>query len=341
MLPTSILYGEISGTIPEVVRSLRGRIVVVFDKNLASLSQEVVTLLDQLGVECLNYALPAGEQAKELSELSRLWDFLGEQNVNRNDTLLALGGGTVSDVVGFAAATWMRGIRYINIPTTLLAMVDASIGGKTAINSPFGKNLIGSFHSPQSVLIDTALLKTLSASEVANGLAEVAKCGFIHDPFILKLLETTPRDFEQLIQRSITVKQHYVMSDPHEEKPGVREILNYGHTLGHAIEKVKLYTMSHGQAIAIGMMFAAQLSHRLGFINEDLVMRHVNVLQDIGLGISIQGVQFDEVLPFMLRDKKNFGGKSRFILLKDLAQAEVVENIEIEILKETFDKVLA
>ncbi len=340
-MPTNTLYGELSGTLPEAVRSFRGRIVVVFDKNLDSQSQEVVTLLDELGVECLTYSLPAGEQAKELAELSRLWDFLGEQNVNRNDTLLALGGGTVSDVVGFAAATWMRGIRYINIPTTLLAMVDASIGGKTAINSPFGKNLIGSFHSPQFVLIDSTLLKSLSASEIANGLAEVAKCGFIHDAYILKLLETTPQDYEQLIQRSITVKHHYVMSDPREEKPGVREILNYGHTLGHAIEKVKLYSISHGQAIAIGMVFAAQLSHRLGFINEELVARHVKVLQDIGLGVSIQDVQFEEVLPFMLRDKKNFGGKSRFILLKDLAQAEVVENIDVEILKETFDRVSA
>jgi 3-dehydroquinate synthase len=192
---------------------------------------------------------------------------------------------------------------------------------------------------PAAVLIDTEFLGSLPPQEISNGLAEVVKCGFIRDPYILKLLEATQLDFSELIERAVRVKLDYVDKDPLEQKSGVREILNYGHTLGHALEKVLKYQISHGQAIAIGMHFAAELSHTLGYIDQDLVDRHISALQAIDLDISISGVSWEEVWPFMQRDKKNLKGKNRFIILKDLAVAEVVESVDESILKETYAKV--
>lgn len=323
----------------DTLTSIHSRCVVVYDQSLSAYHEQILSILESHDKHHLSFALPSGEEAKELASISRLWDFLGEENIARNDILIALGGGSTTDLVGFAAATWMRGIRYINIPTTLLGMVDASVGGKTAINSTFGKNLIGSFHQPSAVLIDSNFLQSLTSSEISNGLAEVVKCGFIHDPYILKLLEDSDKNYAELIQRSVRVKQHYVSEDPTEQKQGVREILNYGHTLGHALEKVLQYKISHGQAIAIGMHFAVQLSMRLGFVNEDLVERHRHALGNIGLKATVSNVAWADVIPFMRRDKKNVSGKHRFILLKDLAQAEVVEGIDESVLEETFEKV--
>lgn len=339
MLSSGVFFGPVEQSLTELLSSVDSKFIIVYDENLTDHLQNVASVLEKLSKRITPYALTSGEKAKELSSLSHLWDFLGQQNVTRNDVLIALGGGSTTDLVGFAAATWMRGIRYINIPTTLLAMVDASVGGKTAINSSSGKNLIGSFHMPHAVLIDQTFLQTLAASEISNGLAEVVKCGFIHDPYILKLLEAQTRNFDELIQRSVRVKQHFVGNDPQETKQGVREILNYGHTLGHALERVLNYQMSHGQAIAIGMNFAAELSLELGFIEEDLVRRHCEALEGIGLQTRVPNVSWHEILPVMRRDKKNLVGKHRFILLKDLGVAEVVDGIDEELLEETYAKV--
>lgn len=340
MLMSGIHFGSLEQSLPEVIASIDSRFVIVYDERLPQYQQKVASILERLSKRYSTYALPSGEKAKELASLSALWDFLGQENVTRSDVLIALGGGSTTDLVGFAAATWMRGIRYINIPTSLLAMVDASVGGKTAINSSFGKNLIGAFHMPLAVLIDHVFLQTLEDSEISNGLAEVVKCGFIQDPYILKLLEAQPRNYDELIQRSVRVKQHFVGEDPEETKHGVREILNYGHTLGHALEKVSNYQMSHGQAIAIGMCFAAELSLKLGFIPDDLVERHKVALEGIGLQTTLSNVSWEEIQPVMRRDKKNLAGKHRFVVLKDLALAEVVEGIDEEILEETFSRIL-
>lgn len=339
MYASGVYFGSLEVALPEIVSSIDSRFVIVYDERLTQYQQDLTLILERLSKRHTSYALLSGEKAKELSSLSGLWDFLGQENVTRSEVLIALGGGSTTDLVGFAAATWMRGIRYINIPTTLLAMVDASVGGKTAINSNFGKNLIGSFHMPHAVFIDQRFLQSLEASEVSNGLAEVVKCGFIQDPYILKLLEAPTRNYEELIQRSVRVKQHFVGDDPKETKQGVREILNYGHTLGHALEKVLNYELGHGQAIAIGMHFAAELSFSLGYIQKDLVERHRVVLEAIGLQTTVSNVSWADVLPILKRDKKNLSGKHRFILLKDLALAEVVEGIDEAILEETYAKV--
>ena len=339
MYTSGVYFGSLEQSLAEIVSSIDSRFVIVYDERLTQHQLDVAAILERLSKRSTSYALVSGEKAKELSTLADLWDFLGKESITRSDVLIAIGGGSTTDLVGFAAATWMRGIRYINIPTTLLAMVDASVGGKTAINSSFGKNLIGSFHMPHAVFIDQRFLQTLDSTEISNGLAEVVKCGFIQDPYILKLLESQTRNYDELIQRSVRVKQHFVGDDPKESKQGVREILNYGHTLGHAIERVLNYEMSHGQAIAIGMQFAAELSFALGFIKKDLVERHKVALEGIGLQTTISNVSWNEVLPIMKRDKKNLTGKHRFILLKDLALAEVVDGIDEAILEETYAKV--
>lgn len=339
MRSTEILFGPIAETLGKFVDSLECRFVIIYDEALLHFSERIIQILENNSKRYVKHSLPSGEQAKDPETLRNVWEFLGEQNISRTDMVVALGGGSVTDFAGFVAATWMRGISYINIPTTLLAMVDASVGGKTAVNTSYGKNLVGSFHMPAAVLIDTAFLSTLPSHEVSNGLAEVVKCGFIRDPYILKLLEATQMDFSELIERAVRVKLDYVDKDPLEQKTGVREILNYGHTLGHALEKVLNYEISHGQAIAIGMHFAAELSHALGYMNQDLVERHISALQSIGLKTAISGVTWDDVWPFMQRDKKNLKGKNRFIILKDLAVAEVLEGVDESILKETYAKV--
>ncbi len=339
MRSVEILFGPIVETLGKFVDSLECRFVIIYDEALVQHSEKIVEILENNSKRYVKYSLPSGEQAKDPEILRNVWEYFGEQSISRTDIVIALGGGSVTDFAGFVAATWMRGIAYINIPTTLLAMVDASVGGKTAVNTSHGKNLVGSFHMPAAVLIDTEFLGSLPPQEISNGLAEVVKCGFIRDPYILKLLEATQLDFSELIERAVRVKLDYVDKDPLEQKSGVREILNYGHTLGHALEKVLKYQISHGQAIAIGMRFAAELSHALGYIDQDLVDRHTSALQVIGLDISISGVSWEEVWPFMQRDKKNLKGKNRFIILKDLAVAEVVESVDESILKETYAKV--
>ncbi|MGA0857547.1 MAG: 3-dehydroquinate synthase [Candidatus Nanopelagicales bacterium] len=339
MRNTEILFGPINETLGKFIESHECRFVIIYDEALDQFSEKIIQILGNKSKRYVKYSLPSGEQAKDPETLRNVWEYLGEQNINRTDMVIALGGGSVTDLAGFVAATWMRGIAYINIPTTLLAMVDASVGGKTAVNTSHGKNLVGSFYMPEAVLIDAEFLGTLPSQEISNGLAEVVKCGFIRDPYILKLLEATQFNFAELIERAVSVKLDYVQKDPFEQKTGVREILNYGHTLGHALEKVLKYQISHGQAIAIGMHFAAQLSHTLGNVDQDLVARHISALQAIGLETSISGVSWEEVWPFMQLDKKNLKGKSRFIILKDLAIAEVLEGVDESTLKETYAKV--
>ena len=239
------------------------------------------------------------------------WQILGQSDFTRTDAIVNVGGGAVTDVGGFVAATWLRGIQYINIPTTVLGMIDAAVGGKTAINTSEGKNLVGAFHSPSAVLIDTDTLQTLPENELFTGLAEAVKCGFIADPAILDLIESHPREelarhdspvLREVIERAVRVKAAVVSEDFKES--GRREILNYGHTLAHAIERNERYQWRHGAAVGAGMVFAAELSAMLRSLDSAVVDRHRSVLSKLGLPVGYRGDRWPQLLETMRRDKK-------------------------------------
>jgi 3-dehydroquinate synthase len=303
------------------------------------------------GVEVLTLEVPDGEAGKSPVVLGYLWDQLGKNGFTRSDLIVAIGGGTVTDLSGFAAASWLRGIEWVAIPTTLAGMVDASVGGKTGINSSYGKNLIGAFHSPISVIIDPSWLATLSDRDFAAGMAEVVKCGFIDDAKILELVDgknvssirSNASLVAQLIERSITTKAKVVSADFKESE--LREILNYGHTFGHAIERVSDYAIRHGEAVSIGMIFIAELSLAQGLINEELLERHRSVLRSLGLPVSLSNIpgagNWESLFSAMSLDKKARGASIRFVALKEIGECTRIEGVTEEELKSAYEKVLS
>jgi 3-dehydroquinate synthase len=271
----------------------------------------------------------------------RIFDALLENKCDRKTTLLALGGGVIGDMTGFAAATYMRGVPFVQIPTTLLAQVDSSVGGKTAINHPLGKNMIGAFYQPQSVLADTATLSTLPQRELSAGLAEVIKHGAIIDAEFFSWLEAhmdqlMARDdaaLAHVIQRSCEIKADVVRQD--ERESGLRAILNFGHTFGHAIEAGMGYgEWLHGEAVGCGMVMAADLSHRLGYLSAQDKSRITALVKAAGLPVAAPDLGADRWLELMEVDKKNEGGEIKFILLKPLGQA-IITGVPNELLKAT------
>jgi 3-dehydroquinate synthase len=295
--------------------------------------------------------VPDGEAGKSPAVLQYLWDELGKNGFTRSDLLVAIGGGTVTDLGGFVAASWLRGIDWIAVPTTVAGMVDASVGGKTGINSPYGKNLIGAFHSPISVIIDPSWLKTLSDRDFAAGLAEVVKCGFIDDAEILRLLkDQSTTDIRSnaslvlnLIERAITTKSKVVSEDFKESD--LREILNYGHTFGHAIERVSNYAIRHGEAVSVGMVFVAELAHEAGFVSAEIVGEHRAILQRLGLPISLSaidgGSNWNALHAAMSLDKKARGNSIRFVTLTEIGKCSRLEGVTEEQLKSAYEKVLS
>ena len=265
--------------------------------------------------------VPDAEAAKRVEVAAFCWGILGQLDFQRNDAILGLGGGATTDLAGFVAATWLRGVPLIQVPTTVLGMVDAAVGGKTGVNTQEGKNLVGVFYSPRAVIADTDVLAGLSENEVKAGLAEVVKCGFISDPEILDLLEAHPLEaldtasevFVDLVQRAIAVKAAVVSDDFREA--GLREILNYGHTLGHAIEHAERYQWRHGAAISIGMVFAAELSRRVANLGDADVNRHRRILGQLGLPLDYPQGRWRTLLATMQKDKKARGGVVRFVVL--------------------------
>jgi 3-dehydroquinate synthase len=254
------------------------------------------------------------------------WDVFGEIGLGRTDLVIGLGGGAVTDLAGFAAATWMRGVRVIQVPTTLLGMVDAAVGGKTGINTGTGKNLVGAFHEPTAVFADLATLESLPPNELVAGMAEVVKCGFIADPDILRLVEEDPTDavdpssdrFAELVRRAVAVKAEVVSADLRESD--LREILNYGHTLAHAIEKRERYRWRHGAAVSVGLVFAAELARAAGRLDDDTADRHTTVLHTLGLPTSYDPDALGELVTIMGSDKKTRAGTLRFVVLDGLAK---------------------
>jgi 3-dehydroquinate synthase len=278
---------------------------------------------------------------------ARLWSRLAGHGVTRSDAIVGVGGGAATDLAGFVAGTWLRGIRVILIPTTLLAITDAAIGGKTAVNTPEGKNLVGVFHPPAGVLADLAVLESLPKKEYASGLAEVIKAGFIADPVILDLIEDDPdgavvphgRHSRQLVERAIRMKVEVVSADPREA--GRREILNYGHTLGHAIERVEAYGIRHGEAVSIGMVYAARLAWLAGLLDEPTMERHRRILAAAGLPTTYLASAWPLLREAMTVDKKSRGAAQRFVVLEGLARPLIMSSPPEEPLARAFAEVTA
>lgn len=292
------------------------------------------TALERTGIEVVAITLPDGERFKNSETLNSIFDALLQSRCERGTTLLALGGGVVGDLAGFAAAVYQRGVSFIQIPTTLLAQVDSSVGGKTAINHPLGKNMIGAFHQPLAVIADTDTLSTLPPREFAAGLAEVVKYGLIHDRAFFEWLESnmqrlTSREPEALayaIERSCAVKAEIVALDEREEGP--RALLNFGHTFGHAIEAgVGFGSWLHGEAVAAGMVLASRVAQRLGLIGSEEVTRTSRLLSSAGLPIHAPDLGLERYLELMGHDKKVRDGRNRFVLLRRIGEAYVSDDV--------------
>ncbi len=294
--------------------------------------------------EPLTITLPDGEQYKTLEVLTRIFDALLEARCDRHTTILALGGGVVGDMAGFAAAVYQRGVPFIQMPTTLLAMVDSSVGGKTGVNHPLGKNMIGAFHQPRAVIIDTDTLSTLPERELSAGLAEVIKYGLIRDVDFFNWLEAhldallarAPDVLTEAILRSCRNKAEVVAAD--ERESGLRAILNFGHTFGHAIEAGVGYGQwLHGEAVAAGMVAAAELSRRLGWLSSEDVTRITALIARARLPVRPPaGLSAQRMRELMSVDKKVRAGKLRLVLLKRLGEAVVTDDFSPEALDETF-----
>ena len=277
------------------------------------------------------FTVPDSEAGKSFATYQKVLDWLGAAGFTRNDLIVAVGGGAVTDLSGFVASTWLRGIDWVAVPTTLAAMVDAAVGGKSGINSEYGKNLIGSFYSPISVLVDLSWLSTLSDRDFAAGLAEVIKCGFIVDTEIVELLKDRnllevrgDRALTlELITRSIAVKAQVVSGDFKESFD--REILNYGHTLGHAIELHSKYALRHGECVSIGLVFAANLANESGILADQATDLHKKILSNLGLPTSYEARHWPELRANMAIDKKSRSGTLRFVAISDIGKTLRIE----------------
>ncbi len=313
-------------------RELTGPMVIVSDENVAPLyAERMINLLRRAGIHSTLVTIPAGEQHKTLETVSELWrKFLG-LGLDRKSTVLALGGGVVGDLAGFAASTFMRGMNWVALPSTLLAMVDASMGGKTGVDLPEGKNLVGAFYPPKLVFANPYMLSTLNDAELRSGMAEVVKHGVIADPALFTLcsggLETVRADLAQIVQRAMAVKIQIIEADPYEK--GIRAALNFGHTVGHAIEKVSNYSIRHGEAVAMGMAAEAKLAEKLWICSKGLSDRIAATLASLELPIDIPPeLPREALLAAMRYDKKRESGAIHFALPEEIGQMQVAVKLD-------------
>lgn len=270
--------------------------------------------------------MPDGEAYKNLETVGKLYEQMVSAKADRNTAVLAVGGGVVGDTAGFVAATYMRGVPFVQMPTTLLSMVDSSVGGKVGVDLPQGKNLVGAFKQPQAVLIDPSVLKTLPQREWRCGLAEVIKHGLLADAQLLEMAVTTDQEnAAALVRRAVQIKVDVVEADPYEQ--GVRATLNLGHTFGHALEQASHYAWPHGEAVAVGLVAAAYLSQTIGLCKHELPEQVENILEKVGLPIRIKGIEPEAIYAAMSTDKKWSAGKARFILLRGVGLPQIVEGI--------------
>jgi 3-dehydroquinate synthase len=326
------------------------QVAVIFPVCLAGIAAEACRALVSAGYRVQAEEIPDGEAAKEIAVAARLWSRLAFHRIGRSDCIVGIGGGAACDLAGFVAATWLRGIRTVLVPTTLLGMVDAAIGGKTAINIPEGKNLVGAFHPPAGVLADLDTLASLPKLEYVSGLAEVIKAGFIADPAILELIESDPAaaaapdapggpggPVVELVERAVRVKAAVVAADLREAGP--REFLNYGHTLAHAIERVEEFGFRHGEAVAIGMAYAAALGRLSGRLDEATAARHCEVLTAVGLPTTYRDGAWPRLRSAMAVDKKTRGSRLRFVVLEGLARPAILADPAEELLEQAYREV--
>ncbi|WP_221584415.1 3-dehydroquinate synthase [Microbacterium sp. G2-8] len=308
------------------------KVLIVHQPSLGRIVNEVrEELLESGDLEVLLAEIPDAEAAKRIEVASFLWGILGQADFTRSDAIVGFGGGAATDVAGFAAATWLRGVDVVQVPTTVLGMVDAAVGGKTGVNTAEGKNLVGAFWAPRAVLCDLELLEPLPENEKTAGFAEVLKAGFIRFPEILDIVENDPAraldvaspEFRRCIELAIEMKAVVVGEDFREA--GLRETLNYGHTLGHAIEHAERYQWRHGAAVSIGMMFAAELSRLAGRLSDEAVDRHRSILTSLGLPTTYRAGAWNQLLATMQRDKKTRAGQLRFIVLDEIGKPTVLQ----------------
>jgi len=334
------------GLLHEVSKGLDGvkKVLILHPVALAATAEAIREDLTAKGFEALIAEVPNGEDSKRIEVAAFCWGIMGKADFNRNDSVIGLGGGATTDLAGFVAATWLRGVRSILIPTTLLGMVDAAIGGKTGVNTAEGKNLVGAFHMPHRVIIDLDTLETLPKNDLVAGMAEVAKYGFISDPWILEALSDpeaiNPKSelIEELIRRSVAIKQRVTEADFREA--GEREYLNYGHTLGHAIELAERYKWRHGAAVSIGMMFAAELALLSGKLSEKDVELHRSVLSGLGLPLTYKADKWDQLLATMQKDKKSRSGSLRFVVLDGIGKPGMLHAPTPELLFTAFQAIV-
>ncbi|MEV7400830.1 3-dehydroquinate synthase [Streptomyces sp. NPDC091267] len=346
--PYEVVIGrQLLGELPAFIGDRVKRVAVLHPEALAETGEAVRQDLAGQGYEAIAIQLPNAEEAKTVEVAAYCWKALGQTGFTRTDVIVGVGGGATTDVAGFVAATWLRGVRWIAVPTTVLAMVDAAVGGKTGINTAEGKNLVGAFHPPAGVLCDLAALDSLPVNDYVSGMAEIIKAGFIADPVILDLVEADPQGARtpagphtsELIERAIRVKAEVVSSDLKES--GLREILNYGHTLAHAIEKNERYKWRHGAAVSVGMVFAAELGRLAGRLDDATADRHRAVLESVGLPLTYRGDQWPKLLENMKVDKKSRGDLLRFIVLDGLGKPTVLEGPDPAVLLAAYGEVSA
>jgi len=341
--PYEVVVGTgVLAALPDLVGKRAETVAVIHDERLGAVARPVRHVLDDAGYRVAVTEVPAGEAAKDVTVLTRLWSWLAESKVTRSDCVIGIGGGATTDLAGFAAATWLRGVPVVLVPTTLLGMVDAAVGGKTAIDIPAGKNLVGAFHPPAGVLADLATLETLPSDDYVAGLAEIIKAGFIADGEILRLVAADPdgatqphgRHTRELVERAIAVKARVVAADLRES--GQREMLNYGHTLGHAIEKLERYSFRHGDAVAIGMMFAAEVGRLSGHLTERDVALHREMLTSVGLPVCYPRSAWPALRETMSLDKKTRGARLRMVILDGVGNPVIYDKPPEDLLAEAY-----
>ncbi len=323
------------------------RVAVLHARTLRETARALQARLDGRGVATVLVEVPDGEAAKDMAVAAEAWAQLGQADFTRSDAIVGLGGGATTDLAGFVAATWLRGVRVVQVPTTLLGMVDAAVGGKTGINTAEGKNLVGAFHPPAGVICDLSTLATLPRAELASGMAEVVKVGLIADPRVLDIIEADPvaatapegAALRELVERSVQVKADVVGEDLHDH--GRREILNYGHTLGHAIEKVEQYTWRHGDAVSVGMVFAAELARLAGRLGDADVDRHRSILASLDLPVACVSGRWSDLHDAMRVDKKARGSVLRFVVLDGIGKPGLLEDPNPSWLVAAYERVSA
>ncbi len=323
------------------------RVAVVANPTVAALySQRVSSALHTAGYRPCPCTLPDGEAFKNLAAVESLYQQFLDHQLDRHDIILALGGGVTGDVAGFAAATYLRGLRFVQVPTTLLAMVDSSVGGKTGVDLPQGKNLVGAFKQPEAVIMDPTVLSTLPVEELRSGLVEAIKHGVIGDPFLFEQIESSPGQFlvwwgdkgAELLARAVSVKIRVVEEDPFES--GLRATLNLGHTLGHAVEQTSGYVLRHGEAVGLGMIAAAHFAVILGLAQAHLPNRITSILKQWGLPVRLPAMNIDSILNSILRDKKKRGSSIRWVLPAEVGRVEYNQTVPLDLVEEIVQKMM-